>query len=148
MTEKPPEVAGALSQVAAIPMRKAAGRLEVCLITTRSSGRWSIPKGWPMDGLPDHAAAALEAEEEAGLVGSIKRRPAGEYMYWKRLDRAPALIRVVAYRLKVKSQTDKFREVGQRRIQWFTPADAVSLVDEPGLAALIGQFIARAGVPA
>lgn len=138
-------VAGERRQVAALPVRKIEARLEICLITTRTTGRWTIPKGWTMPSLPDHLAAAIEAEEEAGLIGTIKRKPIGQYDYWKRLEQEFALVRVVVYRLKVRTQTDSFPEAGQRRIRWFKAEDAMLLVDEPGLAALIGLVAAGSG---
>jgi 8-oxo-dGTP pyrophosphatase MutT (NUDIX family) len=36
--------------------------------------RWVIPKGWPMKGRSPHGAAAMEASEEAGLVGKIEKK--------------------------------------------------------------------------
>jgi|TARA_Y100000588_G_scaffold346096_1_gene393868 hypothetical protein len=35
-----------VQQAAAVPYRLSRGGLEVCLITTISSGKWSIPKGF------------------------------------------------------------------------------------------------------
>lgn len=37
-----------------------------------------------MKGHKDHEAAAIEAEQEAGLVGRIHKKPIGTYTYWKR----------------------------------------------------------------
>ena len=34
-------------QVAALPWRKTEGGVEVMLITSRDTGRWVLPKGWP-----------------------------------------------------------------------------------------------------
>ena len=39
------------SQFAALCYRMKASRCEVLLITSRRTGRWIIPKGWPEDGL-------------------------------------------------------------------------------------------------
>jgi 8-oxo-dGTP pyrophosphatase MutT (NUDIX family) len=44
------------------------------LLTSRETGRWVIPKGWPSKGLKPREVAASEAYEEAGLVGSIGER--------------------------------------------------------------------------
>ena len=41
---------------------------EMLVITSRDTGRWIIPKGWPMDGKKSHEVAAREAWEEAGVV--------------------------------------------------------------------------------
>ena len=67
-------------QVAALPFRYVApGSLEVLIITSRETGRFIIPKGWPMKGRADPEAAAIEAREEAGVVGKINRKPIGRY---------------------------------------------------------------------
>ena len=44
--------------------------LEILLITSRDTGRWVIPKGWPMKGKRAHEVAAGEAYEEAGVKGT------------------------------------------------------------------------------
>ena len=54
------------SQIAAMPIRRAAdGSTELLLVTSRTTRRWIVPKGWPIKGLKDHDAAAREAYEEA-----------------------------------------------------------------------------------
>ncbi len=80
-----------LKQVAALPFRVGAdGRIEVLLITSRDTGRWIIPKGWPMAGRKAHQAAEREAYEEAGLEGQIAANPVGRYHYQKRFDHGRA----------------------------------------------------------
>ena len=44
-------------------LRKKNGDLEVLLMTSRDTGRWVIPKGWPMEGKKAHAVAEREAYE-------------------------------------------------------------------------------------
>ncbi|MEL6372540.1 MAG: NUDIX hydrolase, partial [Pseudomonadota bacterium] len=36
-----------VKQVAALPLRTKRGVTQVMLITSRDTGRWVIPKGWP-----------------------------------------------------------------------------------------------------
>ena len=67
-------------QVGALCVRRADdGSQQVLLITSRGSGRWVIPKGWPTKRLKDHKAAAREAEQEAGVLGKVKSKPIGNY---------------------------------------------------------------------
>ena len=66
-------------QYAALPYRIEAGQVRVLLITSRETHRWVIPKGWPMNGLKPQDAAAVEAAEEAGLIGSIESQPLGSF---------------------------------------------------------------------
>src|SRR5215470_5835756 len=71
-------------QVGALCVRRADdGSPQVLLITSRGSGRWVIPKGWPVKRLKDHQAAALEAEEEAGVSGKVRSKPIGKFSYPK-----------------------------------------------------------------
>jgi 8-oxo-dGTP pyrophosphatase MutT (NUDIX family) len=125
-------------QFAALPCRKGKGGLEVMLVTSRDTGRWVLPKGWPMKGLTGAEAAAREAFEEAGLRGKVKGKPLGSYDYPKRLacgDCVPVTVRV--YRLDVTRELDDWPERGQRTRRWVTPAEAASLVAEADLAALL-----------
>ena len=127
----------ALPQIAALPTRRVDGRLEVCLVTTRETGRWTVPKGWPMKGVPDRQAAAIEAEQEAGLIGKPSKKPLGTFDYWKRrLDRFD-LVRVTLYRLKVRKALNEWKEKGERQVRWMSLDDAATAVDEPGLKTIL-----------
>lgn len=128
-------------QIAALPFRKTAtGDIEVLLITSRETGRFIIPKGWPMKRLSDAEAAAKEAYEEAGVLGKIRRKPIGTYSYWKRLERTFELLNVDVYALEVREQRADWPEKGSRRLGWLRQAEAATLVDEPGLITLIDTF--------
>ena len=130
-----------LSQVAALPYRMTSGELEILLITSRESGRWLIPKGWEMKNHSGPQAAAVEAFEEAGLRGIIAKTPFGAYTYTKTLGNGEtALCRVQVYPMAVRRQAKKFKEKGQRRLQWMTPVEAAGHVAEPELADLISIF--------
>jgi 8-oxo-dGTP pyrophosphatase MutT (NUDIX family) len=94
-------------QYAALPFRrKGKSPTEVLLVTSRETGRWIIPKGWPAKGKPPHKSAAREAREEAGVVGSVKRRPVGVFSYKKRLKSG----KVVA--CEVQPRTKAAKKVG------------------------------------
>lgn len=133
-----------LKQVAALPFRIGAdGQLEVLLITSRDTGRWVIPKGWPMIGRKAHRAAEREAYEEAGLKGEIAANPVGWYHYEKRLECGSALpCKVRVYPLQVKAQHDRWPEREQRILRWFLPEEAAQLVQEDELQRLLAGFAA------
>jgi 8-oxo-dGTP pyrophosphatase MutT (NUDIX family) len=129
------------AQVGALPYRLTGGVIEVLLITSRDTGRWVIPKGWGMKNKTEPQAAAIEAEEEAGMKGVVGQRPIGAYHYSKTLKSGDqAVCHVTVYPLAVRRQVKKWKEQGQRRLQWFTPAEAATQVTEPELAALIAAF--------
>lgn len=123
-------------QVAALCLDPETGK--VLLITSRGTGRWIIPKGWPMEGRTLPAAAALEAWEEAGAEGRIGREEIGRYSYDKDQDSGFAVpVEVRVYPLHVTRLSGDFPESAQRTRRWFTPQDAIRMVAEPGLKALL-----------
>ena len=131
------EAVEALQQVAALPMREREGRLEVCLVTTRTTGRWTLPKGWPMKGRKDYTAARIEAEQEAGVTGKPGKKPVGTFVYWKRREAHFELVNVVVFPLDVTATLPTWKEQGERKVRWVDPGDASIVVEEPGLATLL-----------
>jgi len=132
-------------QLAALPWRQGEG-LEILLITSRETGRWVIPKGWPMKGRSPFAAAAIEAREEAGVVGEIAKSPTGAYLYvkFRKTGRGqPCKVKVFA--LKVTGQEEEWLEKGQRTVRWFPADAAAAAVQERQLARLIRKFAKRQG---
>lgn len=129
-------------QFAALPYRaKGKSQHEVMLITSRDTGRWIIPKGWPKGGLPPHDAAAEEAFEEAGVAGEISKRPIGSYSYQKVMKNGVAArCSVQVFALRVTRQHRRWPERRQRKIKWYGPDDAVQFVHEPYLRRIIRNF--------
>lgn len=125
-------------QVAALPVRlDAAGQTRVLLITSRETKRMIVPKGWPMKGHKDYRAAAIEAQEEAGVIGRVGKKPVGSYTYWKRRQDHFDLCRVKVFVLEVERQLPAWREKGQRQGAWFLVEDAIDLVDDAGLVPIL-----------
>jgi predicted phosphate transport protein (TIGR00153 family) len=111
------------------------------LITSRESGRWVIPKGGAGAADTPHAAAALEAEEEAGVCGALCPVPLGAYRYRKRRGSgASIMVDVNVYPLAVTQELASWKERAQRQRRWFTLAEAAEAVDEPDLRELIRSF--------
>ncbi len=133
---------GVRMQYAALCWRMTKGSHEVLLITSRETGRWVIPKGWPVAGLAPEDAAAKEAWEEAGVKGATNPVCLGRYGYLKVLgETAQVPCAVAVYGIRVDHLADKFPEVSERRRAWFAPAEAAGLVNEPDLARLIAGFV-------
>ena len=127
-------------QFAALPYR-VDETLQVLLVTTRETGRWVVPKGWPMIGKTPRAAAAREALEEAGVVGKPGRKSLGAYNYPKVLKSGATVVcRVTVFPLAVVEQKAAWREQDQRTTRWFSPSEAAEIVQEPGLSAIIRDF--------
>ena len=131
-------------QFAALPYR-GEGDVEILLITSRETGRWVIPKGWPMKGKAPWDAAAREAFEEAGVLGDVKERPIGSYPYVKFLKSGlgrPCKVKV--FPLRVTEQHDAWPEKDQRILRWFDWPSAAEAVQELRLGRIIRRFAKRA----
>lgn len=120
------------------------GKLQILLITSRGTGRWILPKGWPIAGMNGSATAAQEAWEEAGVSGRNSEKSLGFYYYDKVLDDRKSLTCMVrVYGLRVTKLAEDFPEKGQRRRRWFSQKKAALRVDEAQLAQLIKRFDPR-----
>jgi len=128
-------------QYAALPWRIAGRQVQVLLITSRGTQRWVIPKGWPIRGLKPADAAAVEAAEEAGIVGEIEERPIGSYDYLKQLPRGRAVdVQVIVFPFRVTYQAPDWKERHERNLEWRPYQKAAALVAEPALRRLIRDF--------
>lgn len=130
-------MSGATSQVAAIPIRWTSGRPEVLLVTTRGTGRWTVPKGWPLADALGAECAAREAFEEAGVRGRVDPYSLGVYEYWKRAKKGRTFLMVTAYVLHVEEVERNWPERAERKRAWFSPEVACRLVANDELGALI-----------
>jgi 8-oxo-dGTP pyrophosphatase MutT (NUDIX family) len=130
------------TQFAALPWRLSeGGTRQVMLLTSRETHRWVLPKGWPMKKRKPAEVASQEAYEEAGLIGEIvDKRPVGTFHYAKRLAKREVLCRVRVFLFRVERQLDDWPEKNWRETKWFDANEAASLVDEGGLAEIIGRF--------
>jgi 8-oxo-dGTP pyrophosphatase MutT (NUDIX family) len=115
--------------------------VEVLLVSSRDTGRWIIPKGWPMDRETPAAAAAMEAWEEAGVRGRVHDTCIGHYSYHKWIDEELSLPVIVAvFPVEVLRIDDDFPEAGQRQRKWLSPKKAARRVSEPELRHILSRF--------
>lgn len=130
-------------QCAAIPfVRQPDGSIQILLVTSRTTKRWLVPKGWIAPSRSPAEAAAKEAAEEAGIIGKIvSDEPTGSYRYEKTLRSGRKVVcQVSVFLLRVERQLLTWPEKNQRRLQWVTPLEAVALVQEPELAEIIERL--------
>lgn len=129
-------------QVAALCLRLTSEGARVLLVTSRGTGRWILPKGWPIPGLHDSRAALQEAWEEAGVRrAQVMAVPIGSYEYDKVLksgDKAHVLTRV--YLAQVSELAANYPERKQRHRRWFSLRDAAARVAEPKLRAILRRL--------
>ena len=133
------------NQFGALCWRAGKTGAEVLLVSSRETGRWVIPKGWPMKGRTGAEAAEIEAWEEAGVKGRIAPAKLGHFTYDKILQRdtkkesaKPCIVDV--FPLEVTKLASEFPEQRQRRRKWFAPQDAARKVAEEGLKSLLAAF--------
>ena len=125
-------------QIASLPLRQNKESLEVLMVTSRDTGRWVVPKGWPMDGKKDWTAAEIEALEEAGAKGHIGKSPIGFYHYLKRMDgREDIPCHVTVYPMVVETLKKRWKERKERKRKWFSLKASAKRVDEEDLARLL-----------
>ena len=125
-------------QIGALCYRFTKGRPEYLLITSRGTGRWIVPKGWPIDDKSPPEAVAEEAWEEAGVKGTVKDKCIGAFGYTKIVAGDQDFpCQVLLFPLKVKSLAQDYRESAERRRKWFRPKKAAARVSDPELAKLL-----------
>ena len=133
-------------QFAALAYKVIDGALSVMLITSRETGRWVIPKGWPEKDMLPHEVAAHEAYEDAGLTGVVSDIPFATFEYLKRLEnKKRKRCTVLVFPMAVHEELDNWPEMHQRKRQWMSPAEAATHVAESGLIEMLQKLAGDAG---
>jgi len=134
------------TQYAALCYRrtKKDGQLEILLLTSRDTGRWVIPKGWPMGSKAGYTVAETEALQEAGVKGIVEHDPLGCFGYGKAMPEGLVLpCEVQVHAMEVTGSVKNFKEKGERKLEWVSPQAAAERVAEPGLKKIILTFAKR-----
>ena len=132
------------SQFAALCYGGSGDKTEVLLVTSRRSGRWILPKGWPEHGMTPADSALKEAWEEAGVIGKAQDVCLGLFSYAKiSPDGSSFPCVAMIYPVRVKSLAEKFPEQRQRNRRWMSPKKAAQRVAEPELARILRDFDPR-----
>ncbi|MFT4916896.1 MAG: 8-oxo-dGTP pyrophosphatase MutT (NUDIX family), partial [Yoonia sp.] len=107
--------------------------------TSRGTGRWIIPKGWPIRGKNGSQSAMQEAWEEAGVrEGTTGTTAIGSYTYDKQQSSGWSFpVETMVYPVAVETLEDEFPEVKHRERKWVSPRDAANLVQEPELKSIL-----------
>jgi 8-oxo-dGTP pyrophosphatase MutT (NUDIX family) len=125
-------------QFGVLALRMQGESVSVMLVTSRGTRRWIIPKGNPEKGKSGAEVGAIEAFEEAGVLGEVWNAPIGSYVSLKHLANGrvvPCAIEV--YRMDVDEVLDDWPEKGQRQRCWATLDEAAMMVGEGGLVTLM-----------
>ncbi|WP_108895190.1 NUDIX hydrolase [Palleronia abyssalis] len=127
------------AQFAALPWRRRNGKIEVLLVTTRDTGRWVIPKGWPMNGKTPAEVAATEAFEEAGVIGVPADQCLGIFTYTKILEDGELPVVAVVYPVEVTRLLSDWDEKPCRKRKWVALKKAAKTVSDIELAELLSD---------
>jgi 8-oxo-dGTP pyrophosphatase MutT (NUDIX family) len=128
-------------QVAALCTRRKGDKTQVLMIRSLDTGRWILPKGWPMAGRTLAGAALQEAWEEAGVKGSVVEDPVGEYSYDKVLVGGQAKpCRVSVFRVTVDNLAKTYPEADKRKRKWMAPGKAAQAVAETELREILASL--------
>ena len=119
-------------QAAVVPYRIRNARVEVALVTTSRGRRWIVPTGSVEAGERPRHAARREAEEEAGLLGVVARKPLGRYRHVN----GNGACRVEVYLMRVTAVLEHWLEERWRQRRWMRLADAAARVPK-GLRPLV-----------
>jgi 8-oxo-dGTP pyrophosphatase MutT (NUDIX family) len=139
-----------IRQIAALPYRTDNSAVDapirIMLITSRETKRWVIPKGNIGSKKLPHSAAAQEAEEEAGILGSTCPTPLGSFRYRKKKRNGASIwIDVDVFPFAVTEELTTWDEQHERERRWFSLEEAADAVveeapddtgheEQPGLA--------------
>jgi 8-oxo-dGTP pyrophosphatase MutT (NUDIX family) len=110
----------------------------VVLITSRSSGRWIIPKGYVEKGMTPAESAAKEAWEEAGIRGRVLPDDIGIYRY----SRPSGLFAVRVFPLVVETLLDEWQEMHFRQRRLVTPSEALEMISHVELRTIVAEYFA------
>jgi 8-oxo-dGTP pyrophosphatase MutT (NUDIX family) len=135
----------AVLQAAALCLRDGPNGPEVLMVTSLGTGRWVLPKGWPMKGRTLAGAALREAWEEAGVKGRVQEPAVGSFSYQKqRKGRVPLRCRVEVFRVQPDALADTWPEHARRKRVWLPVPEAAQAVAEPELKALLTGLVPQA----
>ncbi|WP_121068002.1 NUDIX hydrolase [Chachezhania antarctica] len=140
--ERRPRPAYYYRQSAVIPYCTGPDGPQILLISSSSGDHWLVPKGIHEPGLGAEASAAIEAQEEAGVVGDAGAEPLGSYL----LDKWGGTCTVAVYPLEVTEMLEPPEwEEHHRERRWVPAEEAAEMLAVPDLRAIVARFAASLG---
>ncbi|OIQ90591.1 NUDIX domain protein [mine drainage metagenome] len=125
-------------QYAALPYTVRNGDVSILLVTSRETRRWIIPKGWSKKTLAPCQVAALEAFEEAGLLGEVASEPCTSFTYWKQIsEKKKKYCEVDVFMFCVLGEAETWPEMFERKRSWMSLEDASLCISDPDLSTFL-----------
>lgn len=106
-------------QAVAIPYRRKPDGFEILFVTSRKKKQWILPKGGVPRGMLPHNAAAREAMQEAGVLGTVQPEPIADILVERRggQDMAGA-VRFIFFPIAVTTELAYWPEDYFRKRKW------------------------------
>jgi phosphohistidine phosphatase len=123
-------------QSGVVPLRRTADGLEILMITTRRSGRWTIPKGVVEVGISPRESAVKEAYEEAGVRGRASEESVGSYHF----EKWGSECTVEVFLLDVDEVLSRWPEALDRRRRWMSVRQAAASVRNEELRSILSAL--------
>ncbi len=114
--------------VGTIPYLREKGKIKVVLITRRSNGHWIFPKGQQERKRSHLQVALMEAQEEAGIVGTVTHLPIR--VAYKKGD---THINMLAFPIEVSKLKKNWDERAERDRKIVSLKDAYNMTDQPAV---------------
>jgi 8-oxo-dGTP pyrophosphatase MutT (NUDIX family) len=133
----------AIPQSAVLGYRMGGNGMEILLVTSKTRGRWVLPKGMIAEGMTPAQSAVKEAWEEAGAVGAVTGGCLGIYRYLKTRRCEAKCCVVMVYAMKVTAMLPTWPEQRFRRRRWMGIDEAIGSVADRDLRRLLTAFRAR-----
>ena len=132
-----------IPQSAVLGYRIVGEEAEILLVTSRTRGRWVLPKGMITAGMTPADSAVKEAWEEAGVAGNVSRGCLGVYHYMKTRRCGVRSCAVKVYAMKVTALLPRWPEQRMRKRRWMSIDEAICRVMDRDLKRLLIAFRAR-----
>lgn len=126
-------------QYGVLPWRESReGDLRILLITERNQPGWGVPKGWPAEGRMPLMSAALNAFDEAGIIGDIDPKPLTDYHYSVPDRNGAGYPRCVTlFAMRVRGTLLHWKEQSERQRRWFGIDEAATRLQNAELAGFV-----------
>jgi 8-oxo-dGTP pyrophosphatase MutT (NUDIX family) len=128
-----------IEQSGVIPARRSDTGVEILLITSSTTRRWGIPKGYLEPGMTPIESAINEAFEEAGVRGII----VGEALGYFFVEKSGHNFRIEVFLLEVAEIFEHWEEEDFRDRQWYSPTDALDRIESNELKRLVEDAVER-----
>lgn len=126
-------------QASVIPYRSSESGLEFCLITSKKTGKWSLPKGTIRSEDSVSETIARQAYKEAGVRGELIEEPIGTYSYHK----WETILEVVVLMMDVSECDEEWPDATARKRRWVSADEALGLLSKDDLKKILRKAIER-----